>query len=201
MKRLIHNQLGLGALLVDDIDDGLPNKTAHRLGGTADPNAYQRDGYANAAKQPCYVPRVKAGEETVAGFIDLNETQRVILSAEQGKISGLQQAGLITIVDLVAADIVVSAISGATLGAPAAGDVTIAGTTFLSVSPDITTVHLAGAGVGDVTLTQTEIEAVAPGAVGATSIVIDSTLVPSLAVGDTIQVRANGLLSNIFTLT
>lgn len=200
MLRLIHTQTTSGAILVDDIDDGLPNKTAHRLGSTADPKAYVRDGYANVPRQPCYIPRVKAANPVIAGYIDLEQTDRVTLSADKGKIKGLQLAGLITVVSFNKSDIVTPNVSGATLDAPAAGDVTIAGTGFLSVAPEITSVRLAGAGVGDVTLTKTQIEAVAPGLVTNTSIVIDSTLIAALALGDTIQVFADGLAGNIYTI-
>jgi len=200
MLRLIHEQTVLGPILIDDIDDGLPNKAAHRMGFSGDPHHAPRDGYANEPKQPSYIPRVKAGEETVAGYIDLDETQRVLLSASNGKIAGHQALGTIRVVSLVASDLTQPNISGATLGSPASGDVTIAGTGFLSVDPDITTVIFAGAGVGSVTLTTAQIEAVSPGSVGNTSIVVDSTLISGLTSGDTIQVRADGQLSNVYTL-
>lgn len=195
MLRLIHSQVGQGALLVDDIDDQLPNKVAHRLGGTGDPKAYKRDGYANSPKQKCYIPRVKAGEPTIPGFIDLNQTERVTNSAGRGKIAGLQRAGLISVVSFSASDLATPTVASATLDAPAVGDVTIAGTNFLSLTPDITSVRLFGAGVGDVTLTSTQIVAVAPGSVTNTTIVIDSTLVPGLSLGDLVTVRADGQTS------
>jgi Cu/Ag efflux protein CusF len=200
MLRLIHSQTVQGALLVDDIDDGLPNKQVHRLGTTADHNAYPRDGYANKPKQPCYVPRVKPTDDTVPGFIDLDETPRVVLSADRGKISGLQSASLISVVSLTAGDLTAPAISGATLDAPAAGDVTINGTNFLSVTPDSSSVHLFGAGVGDVTLTQAQIVAVAPGAISDTQIIIDSTLIAGLTSGDSIVVNSDDQDSNTFVL-
>jgi Cu/Ag efflux protein CusF len=200
MLRLIHNQSGLGAILIDDIDDGLPNKTAHRLGTTADPHSYPRDGYANAAKQPCYIPYSNPNDATQPGFIDLDETSRVALSASQGKIAGFVRAGLITVISFAAGDLTAPAISGVTLNAPAAGDATIAGTDFLSLAPDVTSVHLVGAGVGDVTLTTAQIEAVAPGAVTDTSIVIDSTLIAGLTSGDDVIVTADGQASNTFNL-
>ncbi len=196
MLRLIHSQVGLGALLVDDLDDQLPNKVAHRMGGTGDPKAYKRDGYANSPKQPCYVPRVKPGEPAIPGFIDLNQTERVINSAGRGKISGLQRAGLISVVTFAASDILAPTLASAVLDAPAVGDVTLTGTKFLSLTPDITTVRLFGPGVGDVTLTSAQIIAVPPGAVGDTSIVIDSTLIPGLALTtDSVEVRADGKTS------
>ena len=200
MLRLIHSQTVQGAILVDDIDDGLPNKNVHRLGSSGDPRAYVRDGYANKPKQPVYIPRTKPTDSSIAGFIDLDETERVLLSAENGKVAGLQTAGLISVVSLTEADLATPVITGVTLDSPAAGDVTIDGTGFLSVTPDITSVRLFGAGVGDVTLTQAQIVAVSPGAVGNTQIIIDSTLIAGLASGDDIIVTADGQASNTFAV-
>lgn len=203
MLRLIHTQTVQGALLVDDIDDGLPNKLTHRLGSTGDPKAYKRDGYANEPKQPCYIPRVSPTNAALPGYIDLNETPRVMMSAAQGKIAGLQRDGKITVVSLVAADLAAGNVSSATMDAPAAGDLTIAGTGFLSVSPNVTSVRVFGAGVGDVTLTQAQIVAVAPGAVGATSIVIDSTLLPGMVDWDAAAgtLTGSGVFSDGETVT
>lgn len=204
MLRLIHAQTNQGAILVDDIDDGLPNKQVHRLGSLGDPAAYKRDGYANEPKQPVYVPRTKPTDATVAGFVDLNETQRVLLSAENGKIAGLQTAGLISVVSLTAADLAAPVVTAAEVDLPAAGDIQIDGTGFLSVAPDTTSVQLWGAGVGalpGITLTLAQIIAVAPGAVSNTQIIIDSTLVPSLAAGDNVAVTADGQVSNTFVVT
>lgn len=200
MLRLIHSQTVQGAILVDDIDDGLPNKQVHRLGSSGDPKAYKRDGYANADKQPCYIPRVKKGETNIPGYIDLRETSTVTLSAGKGKISKLQTKGLISVVSFQPSDLTTANITGATLGSPGAGDVTIAGTNFLSVSPDISTVILTGAGVGSVTLTSTQVLAGTGGVFTNTSIVVDTLLAPGLASGDKVQVRADGKLSNQFTI-
>lgn len=197
MLRLIHSQTVQGAILVDDIDDGLPNKTAHRIGSTADPGAYVRDGYANVPKQSTYISRTKHTNPLIPGYIDLEESQRVLLSAGKGKISGLQTAGLISVVSFDEGDIVAPNVTSATLGTPAAGDLTVGGTGFLSTTPEITTVNLWGTGVGGtsiapaITLTVAQIIAVSPGAVTDTSIVIDSTLLPSLATGDFVRVNAD----------
>lgn len=203
MLRLVHAQTVLGPIRVDDIDDGLPNKDYNRLGSSGDPKAYKRDGYANEPKQPCYVPRVKAGETSIPGYIDLRETQKVKLSAGKGKIAKMVQAGLITVVTFSNTDIVTPVVSAAQIDAPGTGDVTITGTGFLSVSPDISSVTLAGAGVGvgGITLTRTQILAGAGGAFTNTSIVIDTLLAPGLAIGDTVRVRADGRLSNTFVIT
>jgi Cu/Ag efflux protein CusF len=172
-----------GKILVDDIDDGLPNKEVHRLGSYGDPKAYKRDGYANEPKQPCYVP--------VGGYIDLKETQRVKHSHGKGKIKGLADSGQVLVVEFAADDLLAPVITTTTLDAPALGDLTIDGTHFLSTAPNTTSVRLFGAGVGDVTLTEAAIVAVAPGAVSDTQIIIDSTLAPGLAAGDEVEVIAD----------
>lgn len=197
MLRLIHNQTVAGAILVDDIDDQLPNKTAHRLGSTADPNAYVRDGYANSPKQKCYVPRTQAAEgfPLVQGYISLNETPRVTLSAGKGKIAGFQAAGYIDVVSLVAADVVAPTLATASIDVPGAGDLTLVGTTFLSVAPDVTTVIITGTGA--VTLTAAQITT-GGGTVGAASIVIPAALVPGIAAATTsVQVQANEQLTAV----
>jgi hypothetical protein len=207
MLRLIHAQQGLGALYIDDIDDGLPNKQVKRLGSTGDPNAYKRDGYANAAKQACYIPRVNPADTTLPGYLDLEETERVTSSAFKGKIYGLKTAGLLTVVSLVASDLATPVIATARIALPAAGDLTITGTGFLSVSPEITTVSLWGTGVGGtalapaITRTAAVILGTAPGAVSNTQIIIDNTLVALLAVGTSIRVRADARTSNTFIVT
>lgn len=196
MLRLIHAQTVTGAIYIDDVDDGLPNKQTKRLGSTANPDIYKRDGYAHVPKQPCYIPRTDPVNASQPGYIDLEETERVQLSAFGGKIKGFQDSGLISVVSLTAADLAAPVATLATLADPAAGDVTIDGTGFLSVAPVVTSVTLAGAGVGLVALTEAQIEAVAPGAVSATEIIIDSTLAPSLATGDTVTVTADGQTSD-----
>jgi hypothetical protein len=180
MLRLIHNQTVQGAILVDDIDDGLPNKEVHRLGSTADPKAYVRDGYANKPKQACYVPRTQAstGFPLIKGYITLNETPRVVLSDGKGKIAGLRTAGFVTVVSLVASDLAAPVLTLADKDTPGAGDLTLTGTTFLSVAPDVTTVVITGTGA--VTLTSAQI-ITGGGTVGATSIFIPAALVPGIA--------------------
>lgn len=200
MLRLIHSQTQQGPLLVDDIDDGLPNKTAYRQGSVADPNAYARDGYANKPKQPCYIPRVKPTDTTLPGYIDLEETSRVLHSSGGGKILGLQGAGLLRVVSFVESDLAAPTITATTSDIPAPGDLTITGTNFLSVDPEITTVIFSGAGIGSVTLTKAQIEAVAPGSVSNTSIVIDSILLPGLIDGDTVRVRSDAQTTASFTI-
>lgn len=201
MYRVYHAQTVAGAILIDDLDDGLPNKTAHRLGSTADPKAYARDGAANSPKQRCYVPRSQAsvGFPLIAGYIDLKQTPRVVLSAGKGKISKLQTAGLVSVVSFVAANVVAPVLTLADLGTPGVGDLTLTGTTFLSVAPDVTSVVITGTGA--VTLTAAQITT-GGGSVAATSIFIPAALVPGVALAtSSAQVKANEKSSAVVALT
>jgi hypothetical protein len=201
MLRIFHSQTVAGAILIDDIDDGLPNKTVHRLGSNGDPYAYEVDGYANKPKQPCYVPRTMAniGLPLTQGFINVNETPRVVLSAGKGKISKLRQAGLISVVALNPADVVTPRLTLARLGVPGAGDLTLTGTTFVSVVPDVTQVLITGAGA--VALNSVQIVD-AGGAVTATSIRIPAVLIPGVAISASwAKVISNSKSSAVVTLS
>ena len=199
MLRIFHSQAVAGAILIDDIDDGLPNRTVHRLGSTGDPHAYERDGYANKPKQPCYVPRVQASNPLAPGFINVNETPRVVLSAGKGKISKLQSAGLIRVVSIAPEDVATPTLTLADLGTPSAGDLTLTGTTFLSIEPDISTVVITGTGA--ITLTATQITT-GGGTVSATSIFIPAALIPGVAVAtSSAKVVSNGKSSPVVALS
>ncbi len=216
MLRLIHNQTIVNGILVDDIDDGLPNKEVHRLGSTANPKAYERDGYANKPKQPAYIPysQGNAGFPTIPGYIDVDQTNRVTLSAGKGKIfklskaltnSALAGAGnfpMITVVSLTAADIAKPAISAATTSST---NFVITGTTLTSVSPDVTVVTFATGGQATTpspaVWTQSAI-ITAGGTVGATSISIPmSAFTQEPVTGNTVTVDANEQNSNTFSAT
>lgn len=204
MLRLIHAQTVQGGILVDDIDDGLPNKQVDRLGSTADPKAYVRDGYANKPKQPSYVPYSHALPTggTVAGFINLNQTERVTYSSGKGKISKLQTAGLVSVVSLVAADIIAPVVTAASTVGP---NFHIVGTTLSSVAPDQTSVTLAQAGgvtaPNPATWTQAAI-LLAGGTISATAINIPSAaFVTAPVAGNTVRVNANEQNSNLFVST
>lgn len=204
MLRLIHNQTVAGGILVDDIDDGLPNKQVYRLGSTADPKAYPRDGYANKPKQSCYVPRshTLTTGGTVAGFTDLQQTERVTFSAGKGKVSKLNQAGLISVVSLVAADLATPVITGATTVGP---NFVITGTTFSSVTPVTTIVTLAqGAGVSapaPAIWSQAAIVAAGGSVLAGTISIPTAAFVTAPVVANTVKVNANEKNSNTFVST
>ena len=195
MLRLIHSQTGLGGILIDDIDDGLPNKAVHRLGSTADPDSYLRDGYANKRKQPCYIPYSNPANTAQAGYIDLDETDAVIRSAGSGKIAGFSAAGLISVVSLTASEKLAPTITSLTLSG--GGDLTIVGTHLLSILPDVSSVTLDGAGVGAVAaVTKTKAQIEVAGSYSDTTIVIDSSLIPGMQAGDYAVVSADSQTSN-----
>ncbi len=199
MLRLIHAQTVAGAILVDDIDDGMPNKTVHRLGSTSDPKAYARDGYANTPKQPCYVPRLKPTNPLIAGYIDLNLTPRVVLSAGKGKISKMVTAGLITTVTFNASELNTPVVTLAAIDTPGPGDLTVTGTSFLSLAPNESLVTLTGTGA--IVLTKTQILAGA-GTFTDTSIVIPTALIPgAVAVATSVKVTADDHASNVLALS
>jgi len=203
MLRLIHNQTVSGPILIDDIDDGLPNKEVYRLGSRADKKSYKRDN--PMGKQSCYVPFTRTAYKypTVQGYINLNQTERVILSSGSGKIYKYQTAGLITVVSLTASQIVAPVVTACVHGA---SPVTVTGTTLTSVSPDTTTVTFAKGSAGTTpspaVFTQAQI-LTGGGTVTSTSITIPAAMFTSQATvaGNTVVVTANEQNSNTFTLT
>jgi hypothetical protein len=213
MIRLIHNQTVQGAILVDDIDDGLPNKEVHRLGSLGDPKAYERDGYANKPKQPCYVPysHTAPNGSIVAGFITLQQTNKVTQSAASGKISKLVLAGLLTEVSgKTATDFAVPDITASAHGVD---PVVVTGTTFLSVLPDITTISFTqgtglsaptrsvGLGGGPATFTAAQVTA-GSGTVNPTTFSIPAAMFTQVPVaGNYVVVTSNEQNSNTFTMT
>ena len=215
MLRLIHNQTISGSILVNDIDDGLPNKSARRglvrakvngspvlvAGGKLAPASYRRDGNAleqdsstlpgvNYPKQKCYLPlwSILPGgihSTTIPGYIDLNTSDRVLLSQDHGVIAGLVKAGLISTSTVDPTTTVAPVITSAiVVVSPEA--LTITGTTFTSIAPDVSSVK-----IGTTTLTPTQITT-GGGTFSATSIVIPVGLLPTIAVGTTlVTVNAN----------
>lgn len=205
MLRITHNQTVQGALYLTDIDDGLPRLTAKR--GIGDPKKYVRDGNGlsgadksttpsvNYSKQRCYVPRVKASDTSIAGYIDILESDRVLMSQAKGVIKGLSTAGFLTVTSFLSSDVSAPVLTTADVGTPGAGDLTLTGTGFTSLAPDITTVIITGTGAK--TLTQSQITT-GGGTISATSIFIPAALVPTIAITVTsVQVRADNQLSAV----
>lgn len=209
MLRLTHTQVAQGAHYIPDIDDGLPRKTAGR--GNGAPKRFDRDGNSpggvdrsvkpgvNFDKQKCYVPRVKAGEVTIAGYIDVAESDAVLLSQARGTINGLRVANHITVTSFLATDLAAPVLTLADKDTPGAGDLRITGTGLTSLAPDITTVILTGTAA--ITLTQSQITT-GGGSISATQINIPAALIPGVALTTTsAQIRADGQLSAVVALT
>jgi len=199
MLRLAHTQVSTGGILINDIDDGLPNKTAKR--GVGDKNKYQRDGNSlggsdksvasdvNNLKQKCYIPFWKIGSgNSIPGYIDVAESDRVLISQDRGTIYGLSHKApspLITVTSFTPADVTAPAITSAVVDSGSTYHLTITGTNLDSLSPDISTVNI----VGSTTVTYTFAYIAAHGgSVGAhptTSVVIPEALLPAGIVAGT----------------
>lgn len=102
--RLVHQQAELGPMLVDDIEDGLPRE---ELGVY-----FKQDVYI-----PYYFQSFGNGEvvvdETRNGFVDLVPSDKVELSRDRGTIKGLEDAGLISVVEFTESDLDAPSISTA----------------------------------------------------------------------------------------
>jgi hypothetical protein len=193
MFRLIHAQKNSGSLLINDIDDGLANKPRRRS-NAGHPDGSPPVGYANVLKQPAYVPRRKPGEPAIAGYIDLQETQAVLLSAGGGTIAGFRDNGYLTVVSLIEDDLTPATLTSATL----AGDVTLAGTDFESVEPDVSEVIFEGPGA--VVLSRDDIET-AGGTFSDVSIVVPAALIAGVTAAlTTARVKANGKVTALVTV-
>lgn len=209
MLRLTHTQVAQGPLLINDIDPRSAHKTASRLVG--DPDKYNRDGNGlsgpdtstkpgiNYPKQRCYIPRRKIGDTTVAGYIDVAESDAVLMSQARGTIKGLQTAGHLTVTSFLAADVAAPTLATADLDTPGVGDLTLTGTNFTSLAPDITTVFITGA----ITFTFTAAQIITGGGtVAATSIFIPAAMIPGAVITTVFaQVKADNQLTATVALT
>lgn len=118
--RVVNQQTIRRSILLDKLDDGQANT----------------EGYAyKHLKQQVYVPFANPLNPVVKGYTDLVPTDRVLLSVDRGTIKGLVSAGRVTAFAFSSALIAAPAVTAVShLGT----DTTIDGTTFLSVTPDVT---------------------------------------------------------------
>lgn len=122
-----------GSILLDKID--------HSQGNSESPP------YAQLAKQKVYVPYANPLNTAVKGYVDLVPTDDVLLAAElDGSIGGLTTTVPARVTVAVVASNLVAAPTAAS--ASNANPTVIPGTTFLSVSPDITYVEATNPGTG-----------------------------------------------------
>lgn len=178
LVRVVNQQTISRSILIDKIDRSQGNFT----------------GYAQKAKQKIYIPYKNPLDPSVKGYLDLVPTDEVLLSADSGTIKGLSNSGRVSFSVISSALITTPTVTSA---ANAAGSTTIGGTTFLSVSPDITYVTITNlAGVSQkipqsVFTTHTAVSIVIPD-------VAVTIGVPG--VGWQVKVQANSKVSNTFTL-
>jgi hypothetical protein len=173
-----------GSILLDKIDESQGNS--------------ENPPYAQIFKQTLYVPYWNPADPTVKGYVDLVQTDNVKLQAEvDGSIGGLANTTPAR-VTITAFDSSLIATAVITSAANAAGTTTIGGTTFLSVSPDVTKVILTNlTGVS-----QTILQAAFSGHTAIQIQIPDAAVsIGTPATGWTAQVFANSKLSNVFTLT
>lgn len=177
--RVVNQQTINRSILLDKLDDGQANT----------------EGYANLPKQQVYVPYSNPLDTSVKGYVDLVPTDRVLLSANNGTIAGLKTAGRTDHFAFSSALVTTPVISGA---AHAGTDTTIDGTTFLSVTPDVTYVTFESPGG----VTQ-KVPSSAFTTFTATQIIVPDAAVTigSPVAGWKVTVQANSKSSNQFTVT
>lgn len=175
--RVINNQTINRSLLIDKIDRSQGNFS----------------GYAQRAKQKVYIPYVNPIDTSVKGYLDLVPTDEVLLSAHDGTISKLSSTGVIDVAVVSASLLQAPVVSGAS---HAAGHTDITGTTFLSVTPDITYVKLINGALSQI------IPSSSFNIFNNTAIrILDGVVTIGVpGAGWKVQVKANSKLSNIFTL-
>lgn len=188
LTRVINEQTIVGeqSILLDKIDKSQGNSDS--------------PPYAQRAKQKIYVPYWGVVDTTRKGYIDMVQTDEVLLAMEaDGSIGGLETAGVVSVAVFSSALVATPVVTGAISNTPA-GPITIAGTTFLSLTPDITYVDITN--LAGVTLRvpqsaftlHTAIQIDIPNAAFA-------ALGPPAAVGWKVKVQSNSKLSNQFALT
>jgi hypothetical protein len=176
--RVINQQTIIRSILIDKIDRSQGNFT----------------GYAQVRKQRVYVPFSNPVDSSVKGYTDFVPTDEVLLSADSGTIKKLKAAGKIDFAvvasSLLATPVITSASHAAT-------DTTVNGTTFLSVTPDVTYViftNLVGA-------TQKVASSLFGSFTNILAVIPDSAItIGTPGAGWKVQVQANSKLSNQFTL-
>jgi len=184
LTRVVNEQTVLGqeSLLLDKIDKSQGNS--------------ENPPYAQIVKQPVYVPVWNPVDTSVKGYVDLVQTDEVLLQMESdGVIGRLETDGYITVTEFDSDLITIPTITAAS---NAAAVTTIDGTTFLSLSPDITYVTLTNLSGVSQTISQTDFTIHT-----AVQITIADAKV-TIGVPNTgwlAQVQSNSKLSNVFTLT
>ncbi len=189
MLRVIHSQSEDGLIILSDIEDGA------RFGSRTILDAAKRA----VLKQEVLVPFENPNDSTQPGFVDLIESDNVLLSASHGCIAGLVANSLASVQIYSAADLTTPVITTADLDTPGAGDLTVTGTDLLSIPPDVSQLILTGTGA--VTYTKAQI-ITGTGTWTDVEIVVPAAMIPG--VGTTVtsaKVYADTQDSNVVALT
>jgi hypothetical protein len=183
LTRVINEQtiVGTASILLDKIDKSQGNSDS--------------PPYAQRAKQKVYIPYWGAVDVTRKGYVDMVQTDEVLLAMEHdGVIGGLEADGVVTVAVFSSALVATPTITGAVNGA---GNTTITGTTYFSLTPDITYVdftNLSG-------VTQRVAQADFAGHIATQIVIADGKItIGAPGAGWTVQVQANSKLSNIQTI-
>jgi hypothetical protein len=156
------------------------------------------EGYAQRVrhKEQIYVPYSNPLDSNVKGYSDLIAGDEVLMQAEPGgSIGGLVDAGRVSAAYVSSTLVATSTLTNAQANTPA-GSSTYTGTTFLSVSPDITYLELTDAGGGVQIIDESAFTTHT-----AVSIVIpDAAVTGTPVAGWKARIFANSKWSNQFTL-
>jgi hypothetical protein len=126
--RVTHQRLTKGSLHLDKLNRTQGNFT----------------GYAQRAKFPIYVPYTNPSDPSVAGYLDLPPTDEVLLAQSgKGNLRRLATDGRISITAFNSSLTATPTTTNAVFGS---GNLTITGTNFTSLSPDVTYVILTTPG-------------------------------------------------------
>jgi hypothetical protein len=182
MLRVIHSQSKVGTVVLSDIEDGCRFNSRHIL------DASKRA----AMKQKVVIPFSDPLFPAQAGYVDLIDTDNVLLSANHGCLSGLATAGLVTIQVFSPTAKSVPAITAASI---AGGNLTITGTYMVSLLPDVSSLVVTGAGAR--TLTATQVTG-GGGTWTDTSVVVPMTMLTGMtSVTSTVAIVADRNSSNV----
>jgi len=168
--RVINGQLYNRSILINSLDNGLPNSLPDER-----------------HKQQVYVPYTNPIDSNVPGYSDFTLTDRVLRSTNSGVINKLNSAGIISIGIIDSADTVAPTVTSASYTDPT---ITINGTKFTSISPDVTYVTFTNNSSGlSVTVPSTDFASAS-----ATQITVNKSKVAAIgtpASGWTLVVMAN----------
>ncbi len=176
--RVTNQQLLNRSILLDKIDKSQGNS----------------EGYARRAKQQVYVPYSNPLDSAVKGYSDLSPTDEVLLAMRPtGSIGGLEAGGYLAVAVVDSTLLTTPTTTNALVGMT---QLTVTGTTYLSVSPDVTYLVVTNLSGVDQTFASSAFDSI-----GATTIVIAlAAIAGTPTTGWKVSVMANSKVSNQFTI-